>query len=250
MRETIAELAAGPERGVRRAELARARLGRGAERPRTPALQWNLFGPTASTWSKPGRSRPASARRAAAARSWRCSTAAWHTSAAGATGARRTCAARRSCIPGTSSSATRHPNDVYGHGTHVAGTIAQTTNNGIGTAGIAYNAKIMPLRVLDCAARATRRDRASDPLRRALSGRRDQPLTRVPARGARGRDPGRRERAGHAHRRGVTRGGRRREPDGPRGRVPGARAVGDRGGRDHDHGLPGGLLEQLARTWT
>ena len=43
----------------------------------------------------------------------------------------------------------RHPNDVYGHGTHVAGTIAQTTNNRRGTAGIAYNAKIMPLRVLD-----------------------------------------------------------------------------------------------------
>jgi len=43
----------------------------------------------------------------------------------------------------------RHPNDVYGHGTHVSGTIAQTTNNGIGTAGIAFNAKIMPLRVLN-----------------------------------------------------------------------------------------------------
>ena len=42
-----------------------------------------------------------------------------------------------------------HPNDVFGHGTHVSGTIAQTTNNGVGTAGIAYNAKIMPLRVLD-----------------------------------------------------------------------------------------------------
>jgi serine protease len=43
----------------------------------------------------------------------------------------------------------RHPNDVFGHGTHVSGTIAQTTNNQLGTAGIAYNAKIMPLRVLD-----------------------------------------------------------------------------------------------------
>jgi serine protease len=43
----------------------------------------------------------------------------------------------------------RHPNDVYGHGTHVSGTIAQATNNRRGTAGIAYNAKIMPLRVLD-----------------------------------------------------------------------------------------------------
>jgi serine protease len=43
----------------------------------------------------------------------------------------------------------RHPNDVFGHGTHVAGTIAATTNNNEGTAGIAYNAKIMPLRVLD-----------------------------------------------------------------------------------------------------
>ena len=43
----------------------------------------------------------------------------------------------------------RHPNDVFGHGTHVAGTIAQTTNNGVGTAGIAYNAKIMPLKVLN-----------------------------------------------------------------------------------------------------
>jgi serine protease len=44
-----------------------------------------------------------------------------------------------------------HPNDEFGHGTHVAGTIAQATNNGIGTAGIAYGAKIMPLRVLDSA---------------------------------------------------------------------------------------------------
>ncbi|NJN71382.1 MAG: peptidase S8 [Limnothrix sp. RL_2_0] len=39
-------------------------------------------------------------------------------------------------------------NDDVGHGTHVAGTIAQSTNNGYGVAGIAYNAKIMPIKVL------------------------------------------------------------------------------------------------------
>jgi serine protease len=42
-----------------------------------------------------------------------------------------------------------HPNDSFGHGTHVAGTIAQTTGNGVATAGIAYNAKVMPLKVLN-----------------------------------------------------------------------------------------------------
>lgn len=39
-------------------------------------------------------------------------------------------------------------NDDNGHGTHVAGTIAQSTNNGYGVAGIAYKAQIMPLKVL------------------------------------------------------------------------------------------------------
>ncbi|MCC0176100.1 peptidase S8 [Waterburya agarophytonicola K14] len=38
--------------------------------------------------------------------------------------------------------------DDQGHGTHVAGTIAQSTNNGYGVAGIAYESNIMPLKVL------------------------------------------------------------------------------------------------------
>jgi len=42
-----------------------------------------------------------------------------------------------------------HPNDQYGHGTHVAGTVAQATNNGIGTAGMAPDCKLMPVQVMN-----------------------------------------------------------------------------------------------------
>lgn len=38
--------------------------------------------------------------------------------------------------------------DDNGHGTHVAGTVAQTTNNKYGVAGVAYEASLMPLKVL------------------------------------------------------------------------------------------------------
>jgi serine protease len=41
------------------------------------------------------------------------------------------------------------PMDLNGHGTHVTGIIAQSTNNGIGTAGIAHSVTIMPVKVLD-----------------------------------------------------------------------------------------------------
>jgi serine protease len=38
--------------------------------------------------------------------------------------------------------------DDNGHGTHVAGTIAQTTSNGLGAAGLAFCATLMPIKVL------------------------------------------------------------------------------------------------------
>lgn len=42
-----------------------------------------------------------------------------------------------------------HANDDHGHGTHVAGTIAQATNNKEGVAGVAFEATLMPVKVLD-----------------------------------------------------------------------------------------------------
>jgi serine protease len=45
--------------------------------------------------------------------------------------------------------------DDNGHGTHVAGTVAQSTNNGYGVAGVAYEAKIMPLKVLSASGGGT-----------------------------------------------------------------------------------------------
>ena len=41
------------------------------------------------------------------------------------------------------------PIDLDGHGTHVSGTIGQATNNTTGTAGVAFNVKLMPVKVLN-----------------------------------------------------------------------------------------------------
>jgi len=43
----------------------------------------------------------------------------------------------------------RVPLDESGHGTHIAGTIGEKTDNALGVTGLAYGAKLMPVRVLD-----------------------------------------------------------------------------------------------------
>ena len=41
------------------------------------------------------------------------------------------------------------PFDLDSHGTHVAGTIGEATNNAVAVAGVAFNVRIMPVKVLD-----------------------------------------------------------------------------------------------------
>lgn len=41
------------------------------------------------------------------------------------------------------------PYDLDLHGTHVSGTVGQLTNNNFGTAGVAFNVKLMPVKVID-----------------------------------------------------------------------------------------------------
>jgi serine protease len=50
---------------------------------------------------------------------------------------------------------TAHANDDNGHGTHVTGTIAQSTNNSLGVTGIAFHCSIMPVKVLDSSGSGT-----------------------------------------------------------------------------------------------
>ncbi|MFM7124891.1 MAG: S8 family serine peptidase, partial [Actinomycetes bacterium] len=69
-------------------------------------------------------------------------------------------------LPGRSffnSTETQESNDVdaSGHGSHVAGIIAAAANNGIGGSGMAPNAKILPIKVLDQAGQGDARDVAA-----------------------------------------------------------------------------------------
>jgi serine protease len=156
VRETLAELRrhggvrhANPDYEVRKADFIPNDPGRATEPGGWRELQWNFYGPA-------GVNAPA----------------AWeHARNAGAAGGRGVIVAvvdsgvayerrgpfRRApdLYPGRFVKPydfvenDRHPNDEESHGTHVAGTIAQKTNNGYGVTGLAYGVQIMPLRVLN-----------------------------------------------------------------------------------------------------
>jgi subtilisin family serine protease len=53
------------------------------------------------------------------------------------------------------------PRDLYGHGTHVAGTVGATGNDGFGVTGVAWDVSLMPLRVLGADGSGTTADVAS-----------------------------------------------------------------------------------------
>ena len=63
-----------------------------------------------------------------------------------------------------------HPNDDHWHGTHVTGTIAQSTNNSRGVAGVAFGASIMPLKVLDAGGSGSTIDLANAIYHAAING--------------------------------------------------------------------------------
>lgn len=50
------------------------------------------------------------------------------------------------------------PDDAHGHGTHVAGTIGASGNNGQGVTGVNWNVSIMPLKALDSSGSGTTTD--------------------------------------------------------------------------------------------
>lgn len=63
-----------------------------------------------------------------------------------------------------------NPMDDHGHGTHVAGTIGASGNNGIGVAGVNWNVRIMPLKFLNAQGSGTIANAVSAVLYAAQNG--------------------------------------------------------------------------------
>lgn len=106
---------------------------------------------TTSTISDPLRARQWGLTRLDAEDAWARSTGSGVTVAVIDTGVAKVDDLRRAVLPGTDLLDPKGDGsaDTNGHGTHVAGIIAAARNNGIGVAGLAPNARILPIRVLD-----------------------------------------------------------------------------------------------------
>ena len=144
----------------------------------------------------------------------------------------------------------RLPLDENGHGTHIAGTIAEKTNNGIGLTGLAYRAKLMPVRVLDRHGSGRADDIAQGhPLRRRPRRRRDQHELQLRLRQGRARESTKSCAAPTARGRGD--GGLDRQPGlGGLRLAAGHRAARDRRRRHHRGRLPRRLLAAPGRAST
>jgi len=112
------------------------------------ALQWNLFGPWGVDALDAWGNLPASARGARGIRVAVLDTGVAYRNL-GRFRRSPDFAAATFAAPWDFVADTPYPVDRNGHGTHVAGTIAEATDNGIGVAGLAWGATIIPVRVLD-----------------------------------------------------------------------------------------------------
>ncbi len=65
-----------------------------------------------------------------------------------------------------------NPNDDHGHGTMVSGIIGARTNNGVGVAGVAWGATLLPVKVLDSSGTGSASDVAQGIIYAAKSGAR------------------------------------------------------------------------------
>ena len=143
---------------------------------------------------------------------------------------------------------TNLPNDRNGHGTFVASTIAEATNNHYGLTGLAFAARIMPVRVLDSQGEGEASTIAEGVRFAVKHGARVINLSLEFSSNVTASDiPELIEALRYARRRGSARRRGRRQRGAQRDRLPRAHARCDRRGRHHRARLPGGLLQRRRR---